>query len=314
MTISQKDIKLLWGRSGNRCAMPDCRTKLSQDSHNNGKITVGEQAHIVAAEPNGPRGQSPLSLNERDSYHNLILMCPTHHAIIDKDPQGFPLETLYYIKSQHELWVEEILSGDVVKEEHDQIIYSDLIDSIVILGNLEQWNNISASALEVEPLWPADYYEKCLELRKKIIGAVWPGTNEELEKSMKTLSIALINTAALFERHCKPAYNNKYLLVDRFYSTCGYDPLLYEKFRDWINAFEIFVCETTAAANWFASVVRRDINPLFFATKGKFMTVVGPTEDNSYQIIVQEWDDVRKTQMPELLNTEIRDKLQTLSS
>lgn len=34
--------------------------------------------------------------------------------------------------------------------------------------------------------------------------------------------------------------------------------------------------EATKAANWMADIVRRDINPLFFATKGKFFIVMGP--------------------------------------
>ena len=46
MTIKGKDIKILWGRSGNRCAI--CRTQLTQDAAAvSAAFTLGEQAHIV---------------------------------------------------------------------------------------------------------------------------------------------------------------------------------------------------------------------------------------------------------------------------
>ena len=34
--------------------------------------------------------------------------------------------------------------------------------------------------------------------------------------------------------------------------------------------------EATKAANWLADIVRRDINPMFYATKGKFFVIMGP--------------------------------------
>lgn len=109
MSISEKDIKLLWGRSGNRCAI--CRAELSSAAeHSSSVFPVGQQAHIVAEEPGGPRGESILSPAERNSYYNLILLCSTHHTIIDKDLVGYPVEKLYRIKAKHELWVVSTLS------------------------------------------------------------------------------------------------------------------------------------------------------------------------------------------------------------
>jgi hypothetical protein len=84
MAISQKDIKLLWGRSGNRCSI--CKTELTQNSSAlNSEFTLGEMAHIVGEKEDAPRGTSVLSSDERNSYHNLILLCPTDHTIIDKN-------------------------------------------------------------------------------------------------------------------------------------------------------------------------------------------------------------------------------------
>ena len=109
-TIQQKDIKLLWGRSGNRCAM--CKVELTQDKNtDNASFTLGEQAHIVGEKEKASRGQSPLSEKQRNSYHNLILLCPNHHTEIDNNEQDWPLEKLHQLKSEHELWVSETLSA-----------------------------------------------------------------------------------------------------------------------------------------------------------------------------------------------------------
>ena len=111
MTISQRDIKLLWGRAAGRCSFPDCKIKLSQDKNQaSDSFPLGEQAHIVGENKNTARGKSPLTTKERDSYFNRILLCPTHHTIIDNNPEDYPIEKLHIMKAQHELWVEEKFS------------------------------------------------------------------------------------------------------------------------------------------------------------------------------------------------------------
>ena len=66
MAIKQKDIKLLWGRSGNRCAI--CQIILTQDKTKaSAAFTLGEQAHIVGEKEEAPRGKSPLTEEERNS-------------------------------------------------------------------------------------------------------------------------------------------------------------------------------------------------------------------------------------------------------
>lgn len=104
MAVTDKDIKLLWGRSGGRCSI--CRCKLSYEaSASSDVVPLGEQAHIVARSPDGPRGASVLALVERDSYHNLILLCPTDHTLIDSCPEDYPPERLHQLKEEHEAWV-----------------------------------------------------------------------------------------------------------------------------------------------------------------------------------------------------------------
>lgn len=142
MGISQPDIKLLWGRAASLCAI--CRTELTQDSKStNLSFPVGEQAHIVAEKDNGPRGDSMLPVEERNSYHNLILLCPKHHIIIDRDVADFPVEKLYIIKSRHELWVRDTLEK---KNNSTQQVFRPVSDLLWLVGAIHPillWLNCS---------------------------------------------------------------------------------------------------------------------------------------------------------------------------
>lgn len=110
MAITEKDIKLLWGRAAGRCSRPDCRLELTAVGEGGESFLTGEMAHQIAKNPGGPRGNS---VGGSDSYDNLILLCPTHHREIDKAPDGtFPVELLETWKQQHEEWVAAFGGGE----------------------------------------------------------------------------------------------------------------------------------------------------------------------------------------------------------
>lgn len=60
-------------------------------------FTLGEQAHVIAESDDGLRGKSNLSLENRNSYHNIILLCPTHHTEIDNNEEDWTIKKLYQI-------------------------------------------------------------------------------------------------------------------------------------------------------------------------------------------------------------------------
>ncbi len=111
MSIKQVDIKLLWGRAGSTCSI--CRCPLAVDKeHASETVHIGEQAHIVGEKETAPRGVSTLTLDERNSYYNLILLCPTCHTKVDKDEMSHPVEKLHMLKSKHEDWVKTRLTEE----------------------------------------------------------------------------------------------------------------------------------------------------------------------------------------------------------
>jgi len=132
-----KDIKILWGRSGNRCSI--CKIELTPDS---GIDTIGEIAHIVSRSKDGPRGQDPLPKNERDDFSNLILLCPNHHSEIDKFPESWPKEKIHEIKRDHEKWVSKQL-------ENGRLSFKP-IDNSLFLGKIQKsWASFSKAKIWV---------------------------------------------------------------------------------------------------------------------------------------------------------------------
>lgn len=110
MGITSRTRKLLWGRSGDCCAI--CRRPLSERSATTGRrVVVGEECHIVSRKPDGPRGSCPLP-PDCDGYDNLILLCPIDHKIIDELEAEYPPEDLRRIKRAHEEWAEARLGLD----------------------------------------------------------------------------------------------------------------------------------------------------------------------------------------------------------
>jgi hypothetical protein len=116
MSISEKDIKKLWGLSAGRCNYPGC-DELCVRFLGGDAVIIGEMAHVIAQSPGGPRG---ISTGGEDRYENLVLLCPTHHTHIDKAPAGtFPPDVLLEWKKQHELEVNSGFSGKVFSSRQD---------------------------------------------------------------------------------------------------------------------------------------------------------------------------------------------------
>lgn len=109
MTITSEARKRLWARSGNRCAI--CRKELVRDDTEGvpGAL-IGNEAHIVARSPGGPR-YAMLDEGARDDYSNLILLCANDHIEVDRQPSRYTAERLRLLKSSHEKWVSGRLRG-----------------------------------------------------------------------------------------------------------------------------------------------------------------------------------------------------------
>lgn len=104
--------KVLYARSGNVCAFPDCDHPIFNDYG----LYIAELCHIKAANKGGPRYDPEQSEEERRSPENLLFMCRRHH----KETDEFTAERLYEIKKNHEARFMEY-GGRLTDDMVDQI-------------------------------------------------------------------------------------------------------------------------------------------------------------------------------------------------
>jgi len=121
-TIPLRDQKILCLKSGNCCALPECRKKLIVSGTADDKDSIiGEVAHIKGERLGSARYDATMTDKERNSYKNLILVCGNHHKVIDDQPQTYTAEKLYVIKKEHEMWV-----ANAIKQEMVNVTFAEL--------------------------------------------------------------------------------------------------------------------------------------------------------------------------------------------
>lgn len=105
MTITDKTRKILWGRSGNRCAI--CRQRLVVDETSvDADSVVGDECHIYSGAVSGPRYNVAIEPQSLDDLDNLLLLCRVHHKMVDDQFETYTAELLQSIKENHERWVD----------------------------------------------------------------------------------------------------------------------------------------------------------------------------------------------------------------
>lgn len=91
----------LFSEAAGHCQRPECLRPLFP-AEMGGDRHIAEMAHVIPHGDAGPRHEEkPTGDFEVDTFENLILLCPTCHTIVDKDPDGFSQGTLLRWKSNH---------------------------------------------------------------------------------------------------------------------------------------------------------------------------------------------------------------------
>ncbi len=119
MNLTDRERKILWTRAGNRCSFRQADQACDQPlsiTQGDKEVVVGNECHIVGEKPGSARYVEDFS--ERESYSNAILLCPTHHKLIDdeKTRDDFPVSLLSAMKRDHEAEVAHRQQHTVIKD------------------------------------------------------------------------------------------------------------------------------------------------------------------------------------------------------
>lgn len=105
MAPSPKTLKVLFARSGNRCAFPSCREHLITKED----VVLADICHIRSPRKDGPRYDRAFPAEKLHAPCNLVLFCCNHHRLIDSLPANYTSEKLLIIKKEHE----QIMSNEL---------------------------------------------------------------------------------------------------------------------------------------------------------------------------------------------------------
>ncbi|MFE3105168.1 HNH endonuclease [Nocardia tengchongensis] len=272
MTISMADRKLLWGLSGSRCAFPECRVGLAHTSDLTGSsVILGEEAHIVARNEDGPRGREPIH-GDRDAFENLVLMCPTHHRLIDSAVADYPVDEVHRMKAQHQAWVRDSLEVDSTQLDLD-VRWASIVDQFDKRISLLQWDRIAGALVyDVDPILTDSVLRELRELCRWIQVRAWPSGHELLRTSLEGFARVTSQLLSHFMKEAESVPTRQGFRYPRWYKIQGWNPELYDRLlREYKQArrlMEDLVYEATRHLNWFMDSVRQTVDPGYREVEG----------------------------------------------
>lgn len=133
--LPQKIVAELWWRAAGRCEFNGCQKPLYKHGVTMQNCNLSNCAHIIAASPDGARGESELSPDERNDISNIMLMCPECHRFIDHEGKDlYSVDQLREMKKHHEERM-EMLTGLKEDKQARIVTFSSKI------GNAEPYFN-----------------------------------------------------------------------------------------------------------------------------------------------------------------------------
>jgi hypothetical protein len=155
--IPGKVKKLIFAKSGGRCAFPGCRMHLSQSG-----MFIGDICHIHPLTPGGPRFDPENMKEDRFKEENLMVLCPTHHRLVDSNPSAYTAEWLLKIKASHEQFVIEAIQAEALPKPR-----LDTSKAVPLKNALDVWEANKSSGNE-------EFWQKFFGINPRIIALAVP--------------------------------------------------------------------------------------------------------------------------------------------
>lgn len=285
MSVVLRTRKRLWGRAASRCAFPGCDADLSTGASR----TLGEEAHIVARKPGGPRGSEPIpgGGQDHDVYENLVLLCPNHHTLIDSNPEDFPVTSLLEMKRTHEQRVQELFDAGT---QHQLEVYAGIVDRWAAELDLDGWDDwTSGLLLYGQPSIPRSTFDGLTGLSHWLLRRAWPGTERRLDEALHNFRKVLSDFLYELKRNSgqEAGAPDSRIQVQKFHKDLrDWDPEKYDdllgKSRQASAIVERLAIELAMATNLVLEIVRERLWSAFRQHEGYVTLTSGPT--------VAEWD------------------------
>lgn len=257
MAISTTTLKQLWAKSYNRCAI--CGQQLVQNCGDS-QHTIGEVCHIVAKENGGPRANPLMSNEEKDSYDNLIILCPNHHTLIDSDTATYTVERLKKIKFDH-----ETLNAYELKPYHEQFIIE--WDK---LCNGREWEIFTSNFLYSTAYHISSYHYK---LVNDFISFYRRRPNYfqifSLDEAFASYTNALCDFISIFNQHYDN-YGNDGFRFRKFYHDYNYPERdeVFKRYDKMTTDLANLIVEMTRNVNLIIDRIEYNIIPKYSKTHG----------------------------------------------
>lgn len=247
-------------------------------SETDDESVVGEACHMVAEKPDGPRGESKLTPEQRDKYANLILLCNVHHKQVDDQVATYPVERLHKIKLEHETWVRASLGFDDRKQRDDEI-YAGYLEHWEKSLKLDEWTNWTSHLVSSgQPSLWTEMKIALEEIRPWLLSRIWPGRYPQLEAAFSNFRHVAQDLVNVFIEHA--VERDGEWETEKFYHIDEWNPERYSKlakqFEAHVNLVEDLALELTRAANFVCDAVRADLLHSYRLKQGALLIQSGP--------------------------------------
>lgn len=282
--------------------MEDCRRELVMDATETDDMAlIGDECHIVARKPDGPRGESDLPAESRDKYDNFILLCRVHHKIIDDQPRKYTVDILQRIKAAHERWIKESLEGYDAARQRDDEIYATYAEKWAELAGIDDWKAWSSHVLDSgHPCLWLDVDKKLDELKEWLFSRIWPRRYSGLENAFENFRRVLQNFHNVFHEHAEQS--GDILFTKKFYKIDEWNEELYERlgrmYEFHVDLVQDLMMELTRAANYVCDKIREFIDLSFRLNQGALIVESGPYMDLSWRQHRAEYRGDERTNFP----------------
>jgi hypothetical protein len=281
--MNLRDMKMLWGRSANRCAI--CRCELIADPQvpADKPAVVGDMAHIVARKSNFTRGNyDGMSEEQREAYPNRILVCKNDHKKIDDQPEHFTVEKLHELKTAHEEWVRQQLSDADLIRQWDDEVYAAYVEEFTNLIQIDRWTAHGTWICSPDgPEMTTEYHDMLAKVGSWVISRLWPHRYSDLEDAFLNFRDVLNDLLGVFHRHAESVQDGQLMVTARFYKSREWleeaDYLQRAKrYEEHTALIEDLFFELTRALNYICDSVRKNIIPSFRVREGALLVERGP--------------------------------------